>query len=958
MAYSDWLAHIGTETSGRYPKGSGKNPYQHEPGFMNRVSRLRKQGLSETEIAKEMNMSIREYKAKKTLEKNYETREKVLIGLKMRDEGKTYAEIEEATGVKARTMEDWIEKDRLAKVKQVDATVETLKRRIEEDGMIDVGSGAYLSLNCTEAKFNAALKQLEEEGYPIYTGGITTGEHKQTIQKVICAPGTEHKEIYNYDKVHNISEDGTYSTDGGLTYTKMKYPASMDSSRLSILGGAEGSARDGLIEIRPGVEDLSLNGSNYAQVRILVDGTHYLKGMACYNPDLPDGVDVRFNTNKSTDTPMEKVLKPIDTKDPTNPFGSAIKINGGQSEYIGSDGKTHLSLINKRADEGDWDEWSNKLPSQFLAKQDITLIKKQLSLTTYDVDSRLKDIQAIENPVVRKQQLNEFAKQCDADAVTLKAMSLPRQRYQVILPVKDIGDNEVYAPNYKNGEKIALVRFPHTGPFEIPTLTVNNNNQEAQKLYGKTKDAIGINAKNASILSGADFDGDTVICIPSNSKNKIVSLTTSNASSDFRKIAEGLSGFDPTLAYGGRQDGTFQKMKKGQQQNDEMGKISNLISDMYLKGAAPDEMVRAVKHSMVVIDAAKHELDYKASEQDNNIKELKKTYQQKENGRYGGSSTLISLAKHPVEVQATQGEGWIYGSRKGETDENKIGTVVYKLNDKTNISASISSKKNADPNAKIVAINSKNNIYLEVPGYEKPVYAGKNKDGKYKVGDKVLASVKEKKNTRSVPNMSIVDDAHKLSSGTIVEAAYADYANHLKAKANEARKQIITTESQKVNAGAKQKYAEQIKTIDTAIKNWETNQPKERAAQRYAQSKTNEFKDKYPNESKKEVSKRRDMYLKEGRAKTGAKSTKVEMTGDIWEAIQQGAVSEHKLNRFLNVATSESVSSFATPKSYRSLSTAQENKLRAMYNSGNYTNAEIAQAIGVSVSTVLSHVKK
>ena len=67
--------------------------------------------------------------------------------------------------------------------------------------------------------------------------------------------------------------------------------------------GVKGIEKDGVIELRRGVEDLDLNGNRYAQVRILVDGTHYLKGMAVYSDDMPDGVDVVFNTNKKKGTP-------------------------------------------------------------------------------------------------------------------------------------------------------------------------------------------------------------------------------------------------------------------------------------------------------------------------------------------------------------------------------------------------------------------------------------------------------------------------------------------------------------------------------------------------------------------------------------------------------------------------------------------------------------------------------
>ena len=48
---------------------------------------------------------------------------------------------------------------------------------------------------------------------------------------------------------------------------------------------------------------------------------------------------------------------------------------------------------------------------------------------------------------------------------------------------------------------------------------------------------------------------------------------------------------------------------------------------MTLKGVPESEIARAVKHSMVIVDAAKHKLDYRQSEKDNGIAELRKRYQ-------------------------------------------------------------------------------------------------------------------------------------------------------------------------------------------------------------------------------------------------------------------------------------------------------------------------------------------
>ncbi len=224
----------------------------------------------------------------------------------------------------------------------------------------------------------------------------------------------------------------------------------------------------------------------------------------------------------------------------------------------------------------------------------------------------------------------------------LKATAFPRQKTHVLLPLTTIKDNEVYAPFYKNGEKIALIRYPHAGTFEIPILTVNNKNAEGKKMMGTTPlDAIGINSKTAGILSGADFDGDTVTTIPLSGKVKITST----------RPLDGLKNFDPKDAYPKREG---MKIMSEKQKQIEMGVTSNLITDMTIKGATDKELARAVRHSMVVIDAVKHELDYKKSEQDDGVSALKKKYQRNIDPETGaetnGVSTLLSRAKSEQRV--------------------------------------------------------------------------------------------------------------------------------------------------------------------------------------------------------------------------------------------------------------------------------------------------------------------
>lgn len=117
---------------------------------------------------------------------------------------------------------------------------------------------------------------------------------------------------------------------------------------------------------------------------------------------------------------------------------------------------------------------SKNLSSQFLSKQPIQLIKKQLDLTYADAADEFSEICSLNNPTVKRKLLLDFADECDSAAVHLKAAALPRQSTQVILPLNAMKETEIFAPNYRDGEKVVLIRYPHGGTFEIPELTVNN----------------------------------------------------------------------------------------------------------------------------------------------------------------------------------------------------------------------------------------------------------------------------------------------------------------------------------------------------------------------------------------------------------------------------------------------------------------------------------------------------
>ena len=896
----EMLMHYGMpRRSGRYPWGSGDNPYQHSGDFLSRVEEMKRDNFTFTDkdgktytgevaIAKSMGLSTTQFRTQLSLAKDERRSQDVSTAKALREKGYSLNEIADKMGfANDSSVRSLLNESSEARMNQAKTTADFLKQQVAEKGMIDVGTGVERELGISKEKMNQALYILEMEGYPIYGGGVpqVTNSGKQTNIKVLCPPGTEHKDIYNFEDVHSVRD--YVSHDGGETFDKFVYPKSMDSKRIQICYAEDGGIhKDGVIEIRRGVEDLSLGNSHYAQVRILVDNDRYLKGMAVYADDLPPGIDVRFNTNKKRGTPPMDVMKKI-KDDPDNPFGSLIKA-GGQSYYIDANGKRQLSLINKRAEEGDWGEWADKLPSQFLSKQSLSLVNKQLNLAVSDKMAEFDEICALTNPTIKKSLLKSFADDCDSAAVHLQAAALPRQKYQVILPITSMKDNEVYAPNYKNGETVALVRYPHGGTFEIPILTVNNKQAEARRILGNTpKDAIGINSKVAERLSGADFDGDTVMVIPCNSSKSKVKITSTPP-------LKGLEGFDPKLEYGGKPEGSFKPMRNTQK---EMGVVSNLITDMTLKGATQDELARAVRHSMVVIDAEKHKLDYKQSEIDNGIASLKKKYQGTvdDDGRYHeGASTLISRAKSEVSVVKRQGSPRI---------NEKTGEQIW---------------KNVDD----------------------PIYIDK-RTGKTKV------------RTQPSTKMAETKDAFTLVSeaDTPVERAYATYANKMKALGNQARLEILATGKVPYSASAKATYQTEVDSLNAKLNVALKNAPRERQAQTMANAIIAAKKRDNPGMTRGEIKKASQQALTQARAAVGAKRATIKITDREWEAIQAGAISENKLIQILDNVDLDILRQRATPRATTSISQAKKNKIATMNASG-YTISEIAEALGVSASTV------
>lgn len=891
---NDELMHYGTPRhSGRYPWGSGENPYQSSTGLYGMAKQLKSEGMSDKEIAESFGMSTREYKSAYSNAKNEVRAANRAEALRLKDKGYSNTAIGQRMGVNESTVRSWMDEDIAERSSISKNTAKALKSAVDDKKYIDIGGGVENQMGISRTALDNAVKMLKDEGYTVHyiqTEQLGTG-HKTSI-KVLAPPDTTYSEVWNHKA--DIEFPGFHSEDKGRTIDKIGKPVSISSKRIKINYAEEGGKdKDGVIELRRGVDDISLGKAKYAQVRIAVDGTHYLKGMAMYRDDMPDGVDIIFNTNKAKGTPMlgekdNSVLKPM-KKDQDNPFGATIKgereLILAQRYYTDKNGKRQQSALNIVNEEGDWNTWRKSLSSQMLSKQSPMLAKKQLKLA-YDLkQDEFDSIMKLENPVIRQQLLDKFADGCDSAAVHLKAAGLPRQASKVILPFPSMKENEVYAPSFRDGEEVVLIRYPHGGTFEIPRLKVNNKVPDAKKTLHNAQDAIGINAKVAERLSGADFDGDTVLVIP-----------TSTAKIKTSKPLDGLKDFDPQRdykAYPGMPEVKGSGFNKQQQ----MGNVSNLITDMTIKGATPDELARAVRHSMVIIDAEKHNLNYKQSAIDNNIAELKKKYQ---GGSNRGASTIISRASAtayiPVRKELT--------NTKYMTDDEKKryskGEKIYRETGETYIS---------------------------------------KKTGK------------EVKRISKSTKMAETSDANTLSSGYLIETVYSEHANKLKALANKARAESRSTDYIPYSKEAHVKYKDQVDSLNSKLNIALKNRPLERKAQLIANAKVKNVYAANPDMDSDDLKKLKGRCLTEARLQTGASKQQIKIEPKEWEAIQAGAISTNKLKSIVQNSDLDVLKQLAMPREMRGVTPAQESRIKVLESRG-YTLAEIADAVGVSTGTI------
>lgn len=931
---SDEFKHYGILTkSGRYPWGSGEDAYQRSMGFYAYVDKIRQKnpGIVDKDIAKLIGLStpdkgsfsVADLRDTTTIAKEQKIYHETVEAKKLKAKDWSVQAIAENLGISVGTVNLRLKATEEGKKSSLRNTAEILRKNVDEFDIVDIGKGVEHSIlnGISPERLRAAASVLRDEGYRTHRVPVPQpGTKHFTQQLVMVKPGVTFGEARKMtDRIHTMGE---WTEDNGKTFFGIHPPLSVSAKRIEVKYAEDGGTdRDGLIYVRPGVKDVSMGKNTYSQVRIMVNDSHFIKGVAVYSKDMPDGKDIVVFSNKKRGTPVlgdgsNSVLKPKKS-DVDNPFGSVIK-----RQIVEADPKTGkdkvTSALNLLREEGDWQDWRNSFPSQVLAKQPRTLIKSQLQETRDQTRDRLNEIGKITNSVIRAKKYADYADQIDADAVDLRAAAMPHQRTAVILPVPKLNPTEVYAPQFTTGDRVALIRFPHGGQFEIPEVTVNNNNRTAKALLGNAIDAIGVHPKTAEKLSGADFDGDTVLVVP-NPTGKVKGSESMGSAA--RVYERGLKDFNAKDEYGDykvigqrlKKDGSTEDIgnfKLMKNTGKEMGMITNLITDMQIQGATPEHVVRAVKHSMVVIDAEKHKLDFNRSAQDNGIKQLRELYQTSilPDGsiKVGGATTLLSKATAEIRID----ERKLQGARNGGPIDKVTGEPIYVPTDKT-----------------ISRFDKKTNTYLD---------------------EKV--PVKE-----SIKRLALTNDAFTLvrDKADPVEKLYAEHANEMKSLANSARLLADRTPTSKMDPRAKKEYAPEIEQLYADLDRAQAQKPLDRRARVYAgitvkQKMVEDPLLRFDRDRKKKVE---QQAVLAARDRLGLKKPVIDISDRQWDAIQTRGVSSSKLKQILEYADEKRITELSMPRANAVVTTAVASRVRSMLAAG-LTNADIARSLGISASTL------
>lgn len=215
--HPDEIRHYGTPRhSGRYPWGSGKDPYQSAVSFRSRIAELKRAGMTEVEIAKSFGMNTTQLRNEQKLAKARQREYDASLALKLHDKGWSNTAIAERMGRNESSVRNLLNPTLRERNNAIAANAKILKDQVDKYDYIDVSEGTAQQLGISEGKLNAAIQYAKREGYALHKISyrqMTTG--KPTRYYVLCKPGTTWAQAQNnQDKIHLMND--VYAEDEAL----------------------------------------------------------------------------------------------------------------------------------------------------------------------------------------------------------------------------------------------------------------------------------------------------------------------------------------------------------------------------------------------------------------------------------------------------------------------------------------------------------------------------------------------------------------------------------------------------------------------------------------------------------------------------------------------------------------------------------------------------------------------
>lgn len=209
----DILMHYGVKRrSGRYPWGSGENPYQHGGDFLTRVEELEALGKSQKEIAEELKMSTTDLRMQVRVAKHERRALQAERAKSLREEGKTLDEIAKIMGYNNdSSVRALLNENTASNKNKALATAEALKKELAVKGALDVSktisvSKQYVrnpdgSLELTRPKTENSVRLVS---IPQTAVELLIQEHDKHPDSPYLFPSPITGELYHPDSVVNL----------------------------------------------------------------------------------------------------------------------------------------------------------------------------------------------------------------------------------------------------------------------------------------------------------------------------------------------------------------------------------------------------------------------------------------------------------------------------------------------------------------------------------------------------------------------------------------------------------------------------------------------------------------------------------------------------------------------------------------------------------------------------------